>query len=77
MKAYRAGYTLADRRQLEADLFNGTLIGAVATSALELGVDIGGLDCTVLLGYPGSISSMWQQAGRSAVLASCTMDSVH
>ena len=46
-------------------MFDGTLLGAVATSALELGVDIGGLDCTVLLGFPGSISSMWQQAGRS------------
>ena len=65
IKAYRAGYTLSDRRRLERELFDGTLLGAVATSALELGVDIGGLDCTVLLGFPGSISSMWQQAGRS------------
>ena len=65
VKAYRAGYTKEDRRELERALFDGRLLGVTATCALELGVDIGSLDCTILLGYPGSISSMWQQAGRS------------
>jgi DEAD/DEAH box helicase domain-containing protein len=65
IKAYRAGYLPAVRRQIEEELFSGRLIGVVATVALELGVDIGDLDATVLTGYPGSIASTWQQAGRS------------
>ncbi len=65
IKPYRAGYTAADRRQIEHELFSGQLLGAVATNALELGIDIGDLDATVLTGYPGSIASTWQQAGRS------------
>ncbi|MEE8374221.1 MAG: DEAD/DEAH box helicase [Dehalococcoidia bacterium] len=65
IKPYRAGYLAEDRRQIERDLFEGRLIAAVATTALELGVDIGGLDATVLTGYPGTIASTWQQAGRS------------
>ena len=65
IKSYRSGYTIEDRRALEQALFRGELLGTTATSALELGVDIGSLDATVLLGFPGSIASMWQRAGRS------------
>ncbi|MBI4285030.1 MAG: DEAD/DEAH box helicase [Chloroflexi bacterium] len=65
IKPYRAGYLPQERRQIEQALFNGHLIGVVATTALELGIDIGDLDATVLTGYPGSIASTWQQAGRS------------
>jgi len=62
---YRAGYLPQDRRQIERQFLDGELLGLVATTALELGIDIGDLDATVLTGYPGSIASVWQQAGRS------------
>ena len=62
---YRAGYLPEDRRQIERQFFEGELLGLVATTALELGINIGNLDATVLTGYPGSIASTWQQAGRS------------
>ncbi len=65
IKPYRAGYLPRDRRKIEHDLFTGKLLGVVATNALEVGIDIGNLDATVLTGYPGSIASTWQQAGRS------------
>ena len=65
VKAYRAGYLPQQRRQIEQELFSGHLLGVVATNALELGIDIGDLEATVLTGYPGTISSAWQQAGRS------------
>lgn len=65
VKSYRAGYLPQERRQIEQELFHGQLLGVTATTALELGVDVGTLDATVLVGYPGTIASTWQQAGRA------------
>jgi DEAD/DEAH box helicase domain-containing protein len=65
VRPYRAGYTAAQRRRLEKALREGEVRVLVSTSALELGVDIGELDAVVLLGYPGSLSSFWQRAGRA------------
>ncbi|MDO8585458.1 MAG: DEAD/DEAH box helicase [Armatimonadota bacterium] len=63
--SYRAGYRPEERREIEQRLFHGDLIGVTSTTALELGVDIGGLDACVLTGYPGTVASAWQQAGRA------------
>lgn len=65
VKSYRAGYLAQERREIERDLFNGRLRGVTATNALELGIDVGHLDATVMVGFPGTIASLWQQAGRS------------
>ena len=63
--SYRGGYTPEQRREIERGMFEGKLIGVTATNALELGVDIGDLDACILTGYPGTIVSTWQQAGRA------------
>lgn len=65
VRPYRASYLAEDRRDVERGLVDGRLLGVVATNALELGIDIGDLDATLITGYPGSIASTWQQAGRS------------
>jgi DEAD/DEAH box helicase domain-containing protein len=64
VSAYRSGYLPEERRDIERRLFSGDLRGVISTSALELGVDIGGLDVCLLVGYPGSIVSTWQRIGR-------------
>lgn len=63
--SYRAGYLAPERRQIEQGLFSGVLLGVSSTNALELGVDIGHLDACVINGFPGTIASTWQQAGRA------------
>lgn len=68
--SYRAGYTADERRNIEARLFHGDLVGLSSTNAMELGVDIGALDVVLMNGYPGSINSLMQQAGRAGRRAS-------
>jgi len=65
VRSYRGGYLAAERREIEEEIANGTISAVVATNALELGIDIGDLDACVLAGFPGTIASMWQQAGRA------------
>jgi DEAD/DEAH box helicase domain-containing protein len=65
VRGYRGGYLPLRRREVEQGLRAGDVLGVVSTSALELGIDIGHLDVAVLAGYPGTIASMWQQAGRA------------
>jgi DEAD/DEAH box helicase domain-containing protein len=63
--SYRAGLKADDRRRIEQSLRDRNVLGVYSTTALELGVDIGTLDCTILSGFPGTVSSMWQQVGRA------------
>jgi len=65
VRGYRAGYLPLHRREIEAGLRAGEITGVVSTNALELGIDIGSLQCAVLVGYPGTIASTWQQLGRA------------
>ena len=65
VRGYRAGYLPLHRREIEAGLRGGEITGVVSTNALELGIDIGSLQCAVLVGYPGTIASTWQQIGRA------------
>ncbi len=65
VSGYRGGYLPNQRREIEQGLRRGEIIGVVSTNALELGIDIGALDVSIICGYPGSISSVWQQAGRA------------
>ena len=64
LTSYRAGYLPEERREIEARLSDGSLLGVIATSALELGIDIGDLDICILVGYPGTIMTTWQRGGR-------------
>ena len=65
IRGYRGGYFPKQRREIEKGLRNGEIYGVVSTNALELGVDIGQLQVCIMTGYPGTIASAWQQAGRA------------
>lgn len=64
VSSYRAGFLPEERREIEAKLISGEFLGVISTSALELGIDIGGLDVCILVGYPGTVAATWQRGGR-------------
>jgi len=64
IRSYRAGYLPEERRKIEQELFQDKLQAVISTSALEVGIDVGGLDACVMVGYPGTVISTWQRAGR-------------
>ena len=65
IRPYRGGYLPQERRSIEQELFSGRLLAVSTTNALELGIDVGSMDAAVLVGFPGTICSTWQQAGRA------------
>src|SRR4029453_3633089 len=83
ISSYRAGFLPAERREIERRLFDGSLSGVIATSALELGIDVGGLDVCILVGYPGSpIATRPPSGGRGrrgdpAIALAAQPDALH
>jgi DEAD/DEAH box helicase domain-containing protein len=65
LRPYRGGYLPLERREIERQLFTGELLGVCSTTALELGIDVGSLDASIMVGFPGTFCSLWQQAGRA------------
>lgn len=64
ISSYRAGFLPEERREIEERLFSGHMVGVISTSALEMGIDVGGLDLCILVGYPGTVINTWQRGGR-------------